>query len=102
MLFFGSHLQFPVLGGHHKPREGESPPVRPTIPLRSIVGLTGGLGLRNFYRQRFTLPTLNKLIMHLLFVGLLDLVDVEFNRLTIRSPRDDIHHEFLQQVRFLQ
>jgi hypothetical protein len=40
-----------------QPRGGVgAPPVRQTIPLRSLVCLTGGLGLRGFYRRRFTLP----------------------------------------------
>jgi hypothetical protein len=38
------------------PGWGGAPPVRQTIPLRSIVCLTGGLGYVAFYRQRFTLP----------------------------------------------
>jgi len=55
-VLIGSHPQLPDLDGHCNPRVGGATPFRPTIPLRSIVGLNGRLGLRGSYRQRFTLP----------------------------------------------
>jgi len=60
-VLVGLHFQLPDLDGHRNPRVGVAPPFRPTIPLRSIVGLNGGLGLRGSYRQRFTLPGAFKL-----------------------------------------
>jgi len=61
-VLIGSHPQLPDLDGHCNPRVGGATPFRPTIPLRSIVGLNGRLGLRGSYRQRFTLPKIFSII----------------------------------------
>ena len=46
------HFQLPDLDGHRNLRVGVAPPFRPTISLRSIVGLNGGLGLRGFLQTK--------------------------------------------------
>ena len=46
------HFQLPDLDGHRNLRVGVAPPFRPTISLRYIVGLNGGLGLRGFLQTK--------------------------------------------------